>query len=101
MKYKGFHRMICILLSAALVFTSLAGCEKKGTSESPSGAGGDDSGGRAMGRYMEEELSLPAEFSSIYDMKKLEDGSIRIAGCSEDRESVWETKDLGISWEKV
>lgn len=31
MKYKGFHRMICILLSAALVFTSLAGCEKKGT----------------------------------------------------------------------
>lgn len=101
MKYKGFHRMICILLSAALVFTSLAGCEKKGTSESPSGAGGDDSGGRAMGRYMEEELSLPAEFSSIYDMKKLEDGSIRVAGCSEDRESVWETKDLGISWEKV
>lgn len=101
MKYKGFHRMICILLSAALVFTSLAGCEKKGTSGSSGGAGGDDSGGRAMGRYMEEELSLPAEFSSIYDMKKLEDGSIRVAGCSEDRESVWETKDLGISWEKV
>lgn len=101
MKYKGFHRMICILLSAALVFTSLAGCEKKGTSDSSDGTGGDDSGGRAMGRYMEEELSLPAEFSSIYDMKKLEDGSIRVAGCSEDRESVWETKDLGISWEKV
>ncbi len=101
MKYKGFHRMICILLSAALVFTILAGCEKKGTSDSSDGACGDDSGGRAMGRYMEEELSLPAEFSSIYDMKKLEDGSIRIAGCSEDRESVWETKDLGISWEKV
>ena len=101
MKYKGFHRMICILLSAALVFTILAGCEKKGTSDSSDGTGGDDSGGRAMGRYMEEELSLPAEFSSIYDMKKLEDGSIRVAGCSEDRESVWETKDLGISWEKV
>lgn len=101
MKYKGFHRMICILLSAVLVFTILAGCEKKGTSGSSGGTGGDDSGGRAMGRYMEEELSLPAEFSSIYDMKKLEDGSIRIAGCSEDRESVWETKDLGISWEKV
>ena len=101
MKYKGFRRMICILLSAALVFTILAGCEKKGTSDSSDGTGGDDSGGRAMGRYMEEELSLPAEFSSIYDMKKLEDGSIRVAGCSEDRESVWETKDLGISWEKV
>ncbi len=108
MKYKGFYRITCMLLSAALVFAGFAGCRKKGrtgagdpgSTESMGNTQGED-GGRAMGRYMEEDLPLPAEFSSIHDMKKLEDGSIRMAGCSEGKESVWESKDDGISWEKV
>lgn len=101
MKYKSFQRKVCILFSVVLILGSLAGCEKKGTAGNMGSAEEEDVSGRAMGRYMEEELSLPADFSSIYDMKKLEDGSIRMAGCSEDRESVWESKDSGISWEKV
>lgn len=101
MKSKSFHRIICLVISAAFIFTGLDGCGKKGAQGGSDGAVGEDNGSRAMGRYLEEEVSLPADFSRIYDMKRLEDGSVRMAGCSEDRESVWESKDLGSSWEKV
>ena len=101
MQHRGFQGLTGILLTAALILGSLAGCGKKELSGSMDGTANDLEGSRAMGRYIEEEIVLPAEFSDIYDMKKLEDGSIRLAGCSEERESTWESKDSGNSWEKV
>ncbi|HCT91159.1 MAG TPA: hypothetical protein DF613_07240 [Lachnospiraceae bacterium] len=117
MKFKRFWKTACALLSVALVMAGTAGCGKKeavgGTDGAVDGAAGsaagvaagstgaDDGSRRAMGRYMEEEQSLPADFSSIDDMKRQEGGSIRIVGCSGGQESVWESKDAGVSWEKI
>lgn len=101
MKHRGVQGLTGILLSAVLILGSLAGCSKKESSGNVDGTADDMDGGRAMGRYIEEEVILPVRFSDIYDMKKMEDGSIRLAGCSEERKSMWESKDSGNSWEKV
>ncbi len=113
MKANRFQKMAWVLFSAALVVTVFAGCREKGTVGDIDGVADGavneasgiieavDGGGKAMGRYMEEELSLPANFSSIDDMKRLEDGSVRMVGRSEGKESVWESKDSGVSWEKL
>lgn len=102
MKYKRLKRIAGLLLSAVFAIGSLAGCSQNGNSKS----GGDSTGdteGQAMGRYLEEEISLPAAFFNIYDMKKLEDGTIRFVGAVDEEgiESVWDSKDGGLSWERV
>ncbi len=56
-----------------------------------------------MGRFLEEAVDTGICFANIYDMQKLEDGSIRLIGEDGDTEKdgVWESKDDGKTWNKV
>ncbi len=111
MKYGKLKRAAGILLSAAVILGSLAGCSGKENESAGNGntgaAGGEstegDSGEQGMGRFLEEDVTLPITFSNIYDMKKLEDGTIRIIGNNGDdnTKTVWDSKDSGANWEKA
>lgn len=53
----------------------------------------------AMGRYLEEELSLPEGFDYLNGMKLLKDGTIRIIGVSGESENLLaDSQDGGKSW---
>lgn len=104
-------RTVCVAVAAVLGLTGLAGCSGNGTGEGETqeqgseeqpqaGETGSGSSG-SMGRYLEEEVALPSDVGSIYDMVKMENGDIRIAVGSEASVAVWETKNAGGSWEKV
>ena len=90
-------RIISWILAAALSFGALTGCTSSG-----GGADGEKKDtSTAKGRYLEADVELP-ENTSVYDMVKLEDGTVRIALNDQDgRESVWNLKEDGTSWEKV
>ncbi len=111
MKFGKLKRAAGILLSAALLLGSLAGCSGK-ENETPSGSaqgnsnsaeGGGEGGEQAMGRFLESDVVLPIVFGNIFDMRKLEDGTIRIIGSSGDdgSKTVWDSKDSGANWEKA
>ena len=55
----------------------------------------------AMGRFLESDIELPGNFDSVYDMEKLENGSIRLAASStEGGIEVWDSGDGGTTWEQ-
>lgn len=106
MKNKRLKRAAGILLSTILILGSFAGCTKKdgGTEGSTSSNGaGENQEGTAMGRFLEEDVELPIVLGNIYDVKKLEDGAIRMIGDNGDNgnKEAWDSKDNGDSWEKA
>lgn len=109
MKYGKLKRTAGILLSAVLLLGSLAGCSGKENVEpgdSPQGTGNStegEGGEQAMGRFLEDDVKLPIVFSDIFDMRKLEDGTIRVIGNNGDdgSKTVWDSKDSGVNWEKA
>lgn len=116
MNHKRIKQITAILLLAFLICATLAGCGKEGQ-EGTSGAAGQNTNGTkteaintenggkesAMGRFLEEEIDTGIVFGTIYDMKKLEDGTLRIIGSNGDDGSkgAWDSKDQGASWEKA
>lgn len=106
-------RTVCVAVAAVLGLTGLAGCSGNGTgegetqqqeqgSEEQPQAGETGSGtSSGMGRYLEEEVTLPPEAGNIYDMVKMENGDIRIAAGFDMAAAIWQSKDAGGSWEKV
>lgn len=103
MKHRNLKRLTGMILSVVLIIGSLAGCSGKNTNGTV-GNSGDSKNAKeqAMGRFMEEEMELPAALTGIYDMKKLEDGVLRLVGNDETgKYNVWESRDSGEAWEKV
>lgn len=113
MKHRNLKRMLSLLLTALLVIGSFSGCSGAGSGESGNGEGSSSKDGnaqdagnlgdQAMGRFLEDELDVGVVFGNIFDMKRLEDGSLRIVGSNGDDESkgVWDSKDAGKTWEKA
>lgn len=112
MRIQKLKRAAGILLLFILVCGSLAGCSGKdqaGTGNGTAGGNTDGtnteagSGERARGRFLEEEVDTGEVFREIYDMKKLEDGTLRIIALSEDdgQYGAWDSKDQGVSWKKA
>ncbi len=119
MKNKKWKRMVGILVSIALLCSSLVGCSGKGNGGSSNGAGGSGAGGTegsggasdgsaggteaAMGRFLEEEIEGSMLFANIFDMKRMDNGTIRLIGNDADQGKlcVWDSKDAGQSWEKA
>lgn len=98
MKHKR-KRMICHVLAAVLALGLSAGC------------GGPDAGVAeqkeekkaegAKGRYLESDVDFPENTDRVYDMVKLEDGTIRIAAeDSEGKKAVWNLQKDGNTWEE-
>ena len=106
-------RTVCVAVAAVLGLTGLAGCsgtdtgegetqrQEQGSEEQPRAGETGSGGSGGMGRYLEEEVTLPPDVGRIYGMVKMENGDIRIAAGTAAAASVWETKDAGGSWEKV
>lgn len=119
MKNWKWKRMIGIWMVLAVLCGSL-GCSGKGagignladSAAESSGANGGDSGSpgdadnggsgeKAMGRFLEEEVGGSTLFCNIFDMKKMEDGTVRLLGEDADKNcmGVWDSKDAGKDWE--
>lgn len=118
----GNHRkgkILCLLLTAALIF-SLAGCGKNAGTADSAGVGGSGTenagigadsqqdmqnrdlasadGQTAMGRYVEEEIDLSEDFSNIVrpcGMTLKEDGNIAVLAAGS---GILVSKDQGITW---
>ncbi len=107
MKERKWRRVIGTLVAAVLICVSLAGCSEEELGKDGSGdSQGNDkeyAGEQAKGRFLEEELDMGVAFSRIYDMKKMEDGSLRIVGEDEENKNsgVWESADAGKTWKSV
>ncbi len=93
------RKIMSIVLAAVLSLGILAGCgQAGGGNEDEKGSGDTDT---AKGRYLETDIQL-LENTSVYSMVKLEDGTIRIASRDQEgRQSVWDLKEDGSTWEKV
>lgn len=93
-----------LFLSATLLIGSLSGCGgKDGGAAGGSGGSGEDGKEQAMGRFLEEEVEFPIVLGNVYDMRRLENGTIRVLGGNGDngKKEVWDSKDKGTTWEKV
>lgn len=102
MRCRKWKRVIGMLLAAVLICANFVGCSK-GTA----GGNGDGSDGKsgnedqARGRFLEEELDTGGNFDYIYDMKRLEDGSLRLAVSAGVDTAVWELEDDGKTINKI
>lgn len=107
-------KILSALLAAAVAFAGLCGCGnpagkgavgtehpvEAGNAE-PAGAGGSPAEG-GMGRFLEHETSFP-EHVMIFGMEKLEDGTVRVLGQSEESSEYvfYDSADGGDSWEQT
>lgn len=105
-------KILSALLAVAVAFAGLCGCGDpavggaEGT-EYPAEAGGTGnsaevgkaSGSGGMGRFLEQETSFP-ENMMIFGMEKLEDGTVRVLGQSEESGQYvfYDSADDGDSW---
>ncbi len=126
MKRLPLRKIAALLLAAALAAGSAAGCgagsgggaegtesgaegtengaegQKVGADGTENGRDAADGGEQAMGRFMEEEAALPCEMGEIYDIRKLDDGTVRLIGSDGNgAKSAWDSADGGASWEKA
>lgn len=107
MRYGKWKRALGTLLAAILICVSFAGCSKGGDGKDSSGdnqgKGTQSVGEQTVGRFLEEELDTGVVFSKIYDVRKLEDGSLRIVGADRDNGNagVWESSDAGKTWKNI
>lgn len=99
MKCRKWKRVLGLLLAAVLICTSLTGCSKESAGESGEGIGGGKDGQgeeeSARGRFLEEELSVGGKFDYVFDMRKLENGNLRLIAMAGVNPAVWELSDDG------
>lgn len=91
------RQILCVILAVALAVGLLAGCEKK-TGENGKGSGQNTT---AMGRYLEEEVSLPEGLATLMALVTLEDGRLRILGGTDTANMVYDSSDSGKTWKEV
>jgi len=82
--------MLCMMM---IILTACTGNDKtEGTSD-----GGDDaSSGNGKGRYLETDVMLPEGVETVYCMRKLENGVIRMAA----ENGIFDSKDDGKTFEQ-
>lgn len=89
MRKTSFWKQIsAALLAAGLCMSSLP-------------AGAQEVEGTAMGRYLEEDLTLPEENFRAYDIVRTKEGTLRIAGNGSQGYSLWDSADGGATWEQT
>lgn len=75
---KKWKRLLCVFLAGALGVSALGACAKK---DGETGNSTQSTGGKvAMGRYVEEEISLPFEGNeeTVFDIIQKDDGSLEL-----------------------
>lgn len=106
-------RVLSVLIAAAVTFAGLCGCGTdtggsagggdagggSGGTEAPSEAGGQTGAAGGMGRFLEQETDFPEKFM-IHGMEKLDDGTVRVFGQSEEsgQFEFYDSADAGGSW---
>lgn len=91
---KGYwKKMLSTALFAAVTVGSLGGCTGKAGKNA-------DATGTAMGRYLEEEVSMPEGVKTLADLGTLSDGTLRIVGGTDTEMGVYDSADGGSTWKK-
>lgn len=92
-RWKENARRLLTGILAGTLLLGMAGCksETEGTKNEET----------AMGRYLEEEVSLPEGLTAIVDVTYLSDGRMALLGCDEGYLTCyWISSDDGESWEE-
>ena len=93
-------RAVCRVLAAVLALGVFTGCGMDAGGTQQEQAQEKESDG-AKGRYLESDVDFPENTDRVYDMVKLEDGTIRIAAeDSNGQKAVWNLQEDGSTWEK-
>lgn len=93
---KNKKRFFSLLITGVLAVSTLSGCS------SLTEASEEKETSKAMGRYLETDISLPENTREAYDLVKMEDGSLRLSTIdSKSNAAVWELNNEDNSWDKV
>lgn len=87
-KTSFWKRISAAFLAAALCMGSLP-------------AGAQEVEGTAMGRYLEEDLTLPEEDFMAYDIVCTKEGTLRVVGNGSQGYGLWDSTDGGATWEQT
>lgn len=111
-KYKKFKKVMWVSTMVCLVFTgagSFAGCggdsgdivkEPENGGNAADGMTGSDKD-RAMGRYLEEKLTVPKDCEGISSLQVMEDGSLEMLVRNSDYQLVlYKSTDQGKTWQE-
>lgn len=101
---RALSSLLAVLSATALFLT--AGCGNQNSNvgeENPDSSQGVDESSvgeaiTAMGRYAEAETDLTEDLEVVSEMRKQPDGTLIITDLTT---GIWESKDQGITWEKV
>lgn len=99
------NKWISLLLAGVMVFSCGCGAKSEETiisaNEQTEGDESDNhvvgQSNNGLGRYIEEDLTLPEELEGVAYTTKMADGSIRIAN---EMGMTFESKDNGVTWEQ-
>ena len=92
-------KLLSLVLALVLLLGSLTGCKSDAAPGFTSSSDPEKtSGGRAMGRYVEQPIEVP---NLVYaeDMVMLSDGRLRVAGSTEDEKTFLWTMDQSGAWD--
>ncbi len=106
MRYHKWKRKAALAAAAFAAFSGLgfAGCGNAAQTDSSEAAdSGENTEDEVMGRYLEEDVTVPEDCEDICSMKFLEDGTLRLCYYDEDFSAVYaDSKDQGQTWgEKI
>lgn len=101
LKYK-LGKFCCLFTAAGLVLSSCSKSPEKYV-DAPQEAEAKEeksstSENVAMGRYLEEEISLPGDIQYMLVQQFLEDGTLRVAGMTEEGCYFADSPDGGVTW---
>lgn len=91
-------RIPALCLALVMLLGCLTGCGSKSDNSILSPKAPTE--GRAMGRYVEEQISVP-NLSYAEDMVMLSDGRLRVAGSAEDEKTYLYTLDESGAWNQT
>lgn len=95
-------RMISLSMVVIIAIGALAGCSGKDTAaKAETEAAAAETGAAAMGRYLEEEIPLPKDTVKLLAMGEMEDKSLRAAALCKEEMGIYDSSDLGVTWNKV
>lgn len=92
-------KVLSLALALVLVLGCLSGCKSDAAPGFTSSSDPEKtSGGRAMGRYVEQPIEVP-NLTYAEDMVMLSDGRLRVAGSTEDEKTFLWTMDQSGAWD--
>lgn len=88
----------CFFTAAGLALSGCSKAPEKYVDAPETSETKEEKSSTAMGRYLEQEISIPADIQYMLVQQFLEDGTLRIAGMTEDGCYFADSADGGATW---